>query len=106
MGGTCEIPPRAESFGVIVGSCGSHAVQGSRAIVRKNEKDHGPTPVEEQDIEIVERKGLGHPDSLLPGVDHHPWLRRPERCRELIVGALNEVYDARPGVQNGPHETQ
>lgn len=34
--------------------------------------------------------------TLLDGVDHHPWLRQPARCRELIMGALNNAGDAQP----------
>ncbi len=28
----------------------------------------GPTPIEERDVELVERKGVGHPDTLIDGI--------------------------------------
>ena len=31
--------------------------------------------------------------TLLDGVDHHPWLRQPERCREVIARALSDADD-------------
>lgn len=34
--------------------------------------------------------------ALLDGVDHHPWLRQPERCRVAIVLALSDARDGQP----------
>jgi pimeloyl-ACP methyl ester carboxylesterase len=45
------------------------------------------------------RLATGRPNwhvALLDEVDHHPWLRQPERCRELIVRALGNACDAQP----------
>lgn len=42
------------------------------------------------------RLATGRPNwhvALLDGVDHHPWLRQPERCREVIVRALSDACD-------------
>ena len=47
-------------------------------------------------VDGVLRLGAGRPNwhvALLDGVDHHPWLRQPERCREAIVRSLRDDHD-------------
>lgn len=43
-------------------------------------------------VDGILRLAAGRPNwdvALLEGVDHHPWLRQPQRCREAIARALN-----------------
>jgi pimeloyl-ACP methyl ester carboxylesterase len=47
----------------------------------------------------VLRLAAGRPNwhvALLDGVDHHPWLRQPDRCREVIAQGLSDAGDAQP----------
>lgn len=44
------------------------------------------------------RLATRHPNwhvALLDEVDHHPWLRQPERCRQVMIGALSDACDTR-----------
>jgi len=50
-------------------------------------------------VDGILRLANGRPNwrvELLDGVDHHPWLRRPERCREVITCALSDAGDRLP----------
>ena len=50
-------------------------------------------------VDGVRRLATGRPNwriVLLDGVDHHPWLRQPERCREAISGSLSGDRDGEP----------
>ena len=47
-------------------------------------------------VDGILRLAAGRPNwhvTLLDGVDHHSWLRQPERCREAIVNAVGDVTE-------------
>ena len=45
-------------------------------------------------VEGIQRLAAGRANwvtELLPGVDHHPWLRRPDACRRLLAQARSTI---------------
>jgi len=51
------------------------------------------TSIEDRPVEIVERKGIGHPDSLCDGIAERVSVEYTRWCEENLGGALHHNFD-------------